>query len=175
MTPEELASATGASIADALKMLDPIEAAMSEFEIDTPRRKAMFLAQVGHESGGLHWLREIWGPTQAQERYEGREDLGNFLPGDGSKFRGRGLIQITGRSNYVEVGEALGLPLAENPQLLETPINAARSAAWFWKEHGLNDLADNGEFIRITKRINGGLNGYDQRLALYEKAQETLA
>lgn len=175
MTPEELASATGASMADATRMLAPIEAAMEEFYIDSPRRKAMFLAQIGHESGGLHWMRELWGPTPTQERYEGRKDLGNTEPGDGSRFRGRGLIQITGRANYESVGEALGLPLLTNPELLETPINAARSAAWFWHSRGLNDLADSGDYMRITRRINGGLNGYDQRVALYEKAQEVMA
>ncbi len=135
----------------------------------------MFLAQVGHESGGLHWLREIWGPTATQQRYEGRADLGNTQPGDGSKFRGRGLIQTTGRSNYEATGDALGLPLLDHPELLETPTNAARSAAWFWKSHGLNDLADEGDFMRITRRINGGLNGYDKRVALYEQAQGVVA
>jgi putative chitinase len=174
MTSEELCSATGASANDAIPLLPFIEDAMAEFEINTPRRQAMFLAQVGHESGGLHFLREIWGPTPTQKRYEGRVDLGNLQPGDGSKFRGRGLIQVTGRSNYEACGEALDLPLLDHPELLETPKNAVRSAAWFWKVRGLNELADVGDFMGITRRINGGLNGYDQRVALYGKAQEAL-
>lgn len=174
MTLEELQSATGATAADAMRVYPFLEEAMKEFFIDTPKRQAAFLAQVGHESGGLHYLKEIWGPTHAQLGYEGRADLGNTEPGDGSKFRGRGLVQITGRANYAEVAEALTLPLLDNPELLETPKNAVRSAAWFWKKHGLNELADNGDYMRITKRINGGLNGYDQRVALYTKAQEAL-
>jgi len=175
MTPDELCAATGATLKDAQRMLEAIEAAMAEFDINTRKRQAMFLAQVGHESGGLHWLREIWGPTPAQQRYEGRADLGNICAGDGLRFRGRGLIQITGRGNYARCGEALGLPLLEQPELLETPVNAARSAAWFWQVHGLNALADEGDFNQVTRRINGGLNGYSQRMALYAQALEALA
>lgn len=148
---------------------------MSAFDINTPKRQAAFLAQVGHESGGLHWLRELWGPTPAQIRYEGRADLGNTQPGDGFKYRGRGLIQITGRANYSEAGKALGLPLIDFPVLLENPEFAAKSAAWFWKSRGLNELADIDKFERITRRINGGLNGQAERLALYQKAQEAIA
>lgn len=175
MTPEELARATGARIDRATTFLPFIEAAMAEFEINTTQRQTMFLAQVGHESGGLHWLTEIWGPTDVQLRYEGRADLGNTEPGDGSKFKGRGLIQTTGRANYQATGDALGVDLTEAPTLLAEPALAARSAAWFWKARGLNELADVGDFMRITRRINGGLNGYDQRLALLETAREALA
>ena len=175
MTPEELARATGARIDRATTFLPFIEAAMAEFEINTTQRQTMFLAQVGHESGGLHWLTEIWGPTDVQLRYEGRADLGNTEPGDGSKFKGRGLIQTTGRANYQATGDALGVDLIEAPTLLAEPELAGRSAAWFWKAHGLNELADVGDFMRITRRINGGLNGYDQRLALLETAREALA
>lgn len=174
MTPEEIAQCTGASIERAQSFQPHLEAAMEEFEINTVPRQAAFLAQIGHESGGLHYTKEIWGPTPTQERYEGRADLGNTQPGDGSKFRGRGLIQMTGRANYDKVGDALGLPLIDHPELLETPANAARSAAWFWQSHGLNELADAGEFERITRRINGGLNGQEDRLALWDRAQEVL-
>lgn len=175
MTPQELMHATGARIDRAIEWLPPIEAAMAEFEINTPARQAAFLAQIGHESGGLHWLVEIWGPTAVQSRYEGRVDLGNTEPGDGVKFRGRGLIQTTGRTNYQAVGDALGADLINQPELLAAPDLAARSAAWFWKTHGLNELADAGDFMRITRRINGGTNGYEDRLALYVAAQAVLA
>ena len=148
---------------------------MDEFEINTPDRQAAFLAQVGHESGGLHWLVELWGPTPAQTRYEGRADLGNTEPGDGYRFRGRGLLQTTGRANYESTGDCLDSPLLDSPELLGTPELACRSAAWFWKKHGLNELADAGEFEIITRRINGGLNGLAERQALYDIAKPLLA
>jgi putative chitinase len=174
MTLDELQKCTGASVKDATRLLPFIVDAMEEFEINTPRRQAMFLAQVGHESGGLHYLKEIWGPTDAQRRYEGRLDLGNTEVGDGSRYRGRGLIQITGRSNYAAASEGLGEDFLNSPELLEDPSYAVRSAAWFWEQRGLNEIADAGDFKKVTKRINGGYNGYDERVALYTKAQEVL-
>lgn len=152
-----------------------LNTAMSRFGIVGTPRAAAFIAQVGHESGQLQWVREIWGPTAQQAGYEGRADLGNTVPGDGSKYRGRGLIQITGRANYTACGEALGLDLINNPQLLEQPQYAAMSAAWFWSTRGLNTLADQGQFVKITRRINGGLTGQDDRQALYDKALKVLA
>jgi len=175
MTPQDLSRATGARIDRATEWLPHIEAAMEEFGINTPARQAAFLAQIGHESGGLHWVVELWGPTPAQSRYEGRKDLGNIEPGDGFRFRGRGLIQTTGRANYAATGEALGLDLLDDPAQLAMPENAARSAGWYWQSHGLNDLADVGDFRRITIRINGGLNGMSERLALHEAARSVLA
>lgn len=174
MDLKTLQIATGAKTKDAERLLSFIDSAMTEFEINTPRRQAMFLPQIGHESGHLEYLKEIWGPTPTQLRYDGRKDLGNVQTGDGFKYRGRGLIQVTGRSNYEQVGKALGLPLIDQPELLESPENAARSAAWFWKNRGLNELADAGDYERITRRINGGLNGYAERVALYEKASGVL-
>lgn len=175
MTPQDLARATGARIDRATEFLPHIEAAMAEFEINTPDRQAAFLAQIGHESGGLHWTTEIWGPSIAQSHYEGRDDLGNMDEGDGFRFKGRGLIQTTGRANYRDTGDALGVDLLTDPTLLAQPELAARSAAWFWREHGLNELADVGDFTRITRKINGGTNGMDDRLALYAVAKEVLA
>jgi putative chitinase len=175
MTPRGLARATGARIDRATEFFPHIEAAMDEFEINTPGRQAAFLAQIGHESGGLHWCTEIWGPTIAQSHYEGRVDLGNVEEGDGYRFKGRGLIQTTGRANYLATGDALGVDLIAEPLRLAEPELAARSAGWFWKAHGLNELADVGDFRRITLRINGGTNGMDDRLALYEVAKEVLA
>lgn len=175
MTAQELAQCTGARIDRAERFLEPIESAMAEFGIDTPERQAAFLAQVGHESGGLHYTVEIWGPTAQQSRYEGRADLGNTEPGDGFKFRGRGLLQTTGRANYQRVGDALGVDLVQEPDHLSEPDFAARSAGFFWQSHNLNDLADSGDFERLTKRINGGLNGYAERCALHEAACTVLA
>jgi putative chitinase len=152
-----------------------LNTAMGRFQIVGPKRVAAFIAQIGHESGQLRWVREIWGPTSQQAGYEGRSDLGNTQKGDGSKYRGRGLIQITGRANYAACGEALSLDLINHPDLLEQPQYAAMSAAWFWSTKGLNTLADSGDFETITRRINGGLNGLADRLALWEKARAVLA
>lgn len=175
MTPQTLALCTGARIDRAVEFVSPIILAMDEFDINTPARRAAFLAQVGHESGGLHWLNEIWGPTAAQSRYEGRADLGNTEPGDGFKFRGRGLLQTTGRANYRSTSEALGVDFEGRPELLATAEYAARSAAWFWKNRGLNELADAGDFRKITLRINGGTNGMEDRLRLHAVALKALA
>ena len=171
MTIEELLKAMPCSAARAQIYLEPLNLSMDEFEINTHARQAAFLAQVAHESGSLRYVREI----ASGEAYEGRRDLGNTEPGDGPRFRGRGLIQVTGRSNYRRCGDDLGLDLLSRPELLELPIHAARSAGWFWQSRGLNELADKGEFKLITKRINGGLNGLADRLAYYERACEVLA
>lgn len=151
-----------------------LNTAMQRYQIVGSKRVAAFIAQTGHESGQLRYVREIWGPTPAQSRYEGRADLGNTVAGDGRKFCGRGLIQITGRANYAACGEALGLDLINHPELLELPQHAAMSAAWFWKQKGLNDLADRDEFNTITRRINGGQNGLAERLEFYERALKVL-
>ena len=147
-----------------------LNTAMNRYGIVGSLRVAAFIAQIGHESGQLRYVREIWGPTAAQQGYEGRKDLGNLQPGDGKRFMGRGLILITGRENYRKAGAALGLPLLDQPELLEQAEWAATSAAWWWANHGLNDLADVGKFEQITRTINGGLNGQADRLALWEKA-----
>jgi len=149
---------------------DPLTQAMQAFEIDTPKRQAAFLAQVAHESGQLRYVREL----ASGQAYEGRKDLGNITPGDGVKFKGRGLIQITGRLNYTKCGFALELDLLTNPELLETPENAAKSAAWFWFQNRLNQYADNGDFLTLTKRINGGTNGLDDRVYFWKLAKNTL-
>lgn len=152
-----------------------LNTAMQRYQIVGTKRVAAFIAQIGHESGQLRYVREIWGPTPAQSRYEGRADLGNTVAGDGFKYRGRGLIQVTGRANYAACGEALGVDLVDQPELLEQPQYACLSAAWFWATKGLNTLADAGDFAKITRRINGGLNGQSERLKLWEKATAVLA
>ena len=152
-----------------------LNTAMNRYQIVGSKRVAAFIAQIGHESGQLKYVKEIWGPSSAQVRYEGRADLGNTMAGDGSRFRGRGLIQVTGRENYKVCGEALGLDLINKPELLEQPQHAAMSAAWFWSTRGLNTLADQKDFTKITRRINGGLTGQADRQALYDKALQVLA
>ena len=182
MTPQELAQATGARIDRAEENLPWIAAAMDSYDINTPGRQAAFLAQIGHESGGLHWICEIWGPTETQRRYETRQDLGNNEPGDGYRFRGRGWLQITGRDNYRAARDRLRLKFGADvpdfelaPELIATARWAAMTAADFWSAHDLNELADAGSFEQITRKINGGLNGYPDRLALWDKAKEALA
>ena len=152
-----------------------LNTAMNLYSIVGTPRVAAFIAQVGHESGQLRLVCEIWGPTAQQLTYEGRADLGNTVKGDGSKYRGRGLIQITGRANYTACGNALGLDLVSKPELLKLSRHAAMSAAWFWSTKGLNSLAYQGDFTKITRRINGGLTGQADRQALYDKALKVLA
>lgn len=183
MTPEELAKATGARIDRARENHAWMCAAMDTFEINTPARQAAFLAQVGHESGGFKFINEIWGPTAAQARYEvrGAGDLGNVQPGDGVRYKGRGWIQLTGRDNYRRAYERLSKRFADCPNFEEDPGEvatsrwAAMTAAEFWYNAGCNKLADEGRFEKITRVINGGLNGYADRMARWEDAKEALA
>lgn len=160
--------------------ISALNGAMNRYNIDTPKRIAAFLAQVGHESGQLQYVREL-GSEQYLSKYDTGEmavRLGNTpaLDGDGQQYRGRGLIQITGRFNYQQC--SLGLfgdeRLLESPQLLELPQWAAQSAAWFWAHNGLNELADRDRFNSITRRINGGLNGLQDRLQLWARARAVL-
>jgi len=148
----------------------PLVSAMAKFEIDSPLRVACFLAQIIHESGSFQYTEEIADGSE----YEGRRDLGNTVPGDGKRYKGRGLIQITGRANYERCGEALKIDLLTTPELLETPIYACSSAAWFWKTNGCNELAEVGKFASITKRINGGYNGMDDRIIHYIRARKAI-
>lgn len=147
-----------------------LNAAMVEFEINTPARAAAFLAQLAHESGELRYFEEI----ASGEAYEGRRDLGNTQEGDGKRFKGRGPIQLTGRANYRECGEALGLDLVKNPNQVATKEVGYRAAGWFWQEKKLNAFADEKEFDEITRRVNGGFNGKASRDAYYAKAKKAL-
>ena len=156
-----------------------LNAAMVRYQIVGPLRMAAFIAQIGHESGQLRYVREL-GNDQYLSKYDTgslAKRLGNTLEadGDGQKYRGRGLIQITGRANYMTCGEALALDLLKQPELLEKPQHACMSAAWFWATKGLNTLADAGQFDKITQRINGGQNGAADRQALYACALKVLA
>ena len=155
--------------------LPHLQVAMTEFEISfTVRRAAAFLAQIGHESGDLRWWSELWGPTATQAGYEGRKDLGNLALGDGKRFRGRGPIQLTGRANYRRFGEILDVDLIGRPELAATPAVGFRIAGLYWREHGLNALADADNFEQITRRINGGTNGADDRNARYRRCLDAL-
>ena len=156
-----------------------LNTAMVRYQIVGTLRQAAFIAQVGHESGQFRYVRELGG-----EQYLSKYDTGSLAKrlgntpeadGDGQKYCGRGLIQITGRANYLECGEALGLDLIKQPELLEVPQYACMSAAWFWATKGLNTLADAGQFDKITQRINGGKNGAADRQALYARSLKVLA
>jgi putative chitinase len=189
---------------DPASWVDPLNQAMDRFEINTPARAAAFLAQIAHESSQLNRLVEnlnysasrlmaVWPsrfPTLAvAQQYAGNpQKLGSFVyakrlgngdaaSGDGFRFRGRGLIQTTGRANYHAAALALGLPLEDQPDLLATPGPAALSAGQFWQSRGLNQLADRNDdanFVTITVRINGGKNGLPDRRAFWQRAKTAL-
>lgn len=180
ITAALLQTATGCTAERAATFAPALAETCARFGIITSERIAMFLAQIGHESGSLRFVAEIWGPTAAQQRYEGRKDLGNTQPGDGERFRGRGLIQTTGRFNYGATAEGLRAYRADvpdfvaEPQALERLPWSALSAGWYWSSRGLNRLADAGDFEAITRRINGGLNGQDDRLARLVRARQAV-
>jgi putative chitinase len=141
---------------------DRLIAKMAARGIDVPLRQSHFLAQVGHESGELRFRQEI----ASGQQYEGRKDLGNTEPGDGPRFKGRGLIQLTGRANYRAYGAAIGVDLLSNNQWERVATDADLAvdvACWFWQTHDLNPFADADDLTSITRKINGGLNGFDDR------------
>lgn len=140
------------------------------FRINTPQRMAHYLAQIAHESGELRYTKEL----ASGKAYEGRKDLGNTEPGDGVKFKGRGLIQITGRSNYTAYMNYCKFDVVDNPELLERPLGAVKSSMWYWNIHGLNRLADSDDLKAITKAINGGYNGLAERERYLQRAKEAL-
>lgn len=150
-----------------------LNAAAEEFEFDFPLRRAAFIAQAAHECAEFKFMKEL----ASGEAYEGRKDLGNTQLGDGARFKGRGIFQLTGHANYDQVGYDLFLDrdwFSMNPALAELPEYACRIAGWFWKKNGLSQLADDQDFRGITKRINGGYNGWSDRLAYYERAKAVL-
>jgi putative chitinase len=175
MTRDDFLAA--AQLSDALveRWYAPLHAAFEEFEIATPARVSAFIAQAGHETLGFTLVRELWGPTTAQLAYEPPSrkaaELGNVRSGDGQRFRGRGLLQITGRANYAACGAALGVDLEGQPEQLEQAPAAARASAWWWHRHGCNALADIGDFVALTRRINGGVNGLSDRQRRWEIAK----
>ena len=194
MTSEQLAALGIDS-----KWLEPLEEAFAKYDISTPQRQAAFIGQCAHESANFKTLQEnlnysaeglmkTWPsrfPTKeiadqyarnpakiAGKVYNGR--LGNTSEEEASQYLGRGLIQLTGKENYANCGLAIGVDLLANPTLLLEPRYAAMSAAWFWNKKGLNSLADAGDIDTMTKRINGGLIGLDDRKAKIAKAEQVL-
>lgn len=143
---------------------------MGMYEINTSMRQAHFLAQLIHESGSFNYLEEI----DPGDYLEGRTDLGNTVPGDGRRFKGRGLIQITGRSNYLACGEALGIDLIAAPTRLAEYDLACLSAGWFWSKNQINPHADRDDVERVTRIINGGLNGFEDRKYYLAAAKDVL-
>lgn len=175
MTPETLAAAMSIPLARAQKWAPALTKAMNGGQINTRLRIAAFLAQIGHESGSLVYVKELGGVSYFA-KYDGRKDLGNTQPGDGAKFAGRGLIQVTGRANYLAASKALfgDERLLKTPELLEQPEWASESAVWFWSSRNLNTLADADRFTDLTKRINGGTNGLEDRKARYRQALKVI-
>jgi len=201
LTTSIIQAGTGCASAVAAQWLPALQAACDQYQINTAQRVAAFLSQIGVESASLtavvenlnysaQGLLATW-PTRFTEQtaaqyarqpqaianyvYAGRNGNGPTASGDGWAFRGRGLIQITGRANYAAAGAALGIDAVDNPDLLAQPANAAMSAAWYFSTHGCNALADTGNTQAITRAINGGLTGYPQRLQLYGAALKALA
>jgi putative chitinase len=183
------------------KWLDPLNNTFDKYEINTPTRQAAFIGQCQHESGNFKTLEEnlhysakglmaTWHsrfPDEAtadkyannpemiaNKVYGGRADLGNTEDGDGWRFHGRGVIQLTGRSNYKTCGDAIGVDLINAPELLLEPQNACMSAGWFFNKRNLNSLADNQDWETMTKRINGGTLGLDDRINKIHKAMDIL-
>lgn len=176
VTAEQLLQIAGTSeLESRIRRLTPgVNATFAKFNINTKLRMAHFLAQVMHESGGFRWLRELWGPTDAQVGYEDRKDLGNQRSGDGKRFMGRGLIQLTGRANYQAFSDALNVDFVTEPELIETSPYAVLAAGWFWDTCNLNALADDDGIRRITRTINGGLNGLEERVRYLDRAKLVL-
>lgn len=179
----------------------PLTAAMERFRIIGPVRQASFLAQIAHESGQLSRMTEnliysaprmmvVWpkrfptlastegyaqnAPALANKVYGGRMGNGPEETGDGWRYRGRGLIQLTGKENYRKCGAAVGYDLVAHPEFMGSPMLAALSAAWFWNANGINELADKGDQAAVTMRINGGVHGLAERLAMFEVARKVL-
>ncbi|WP_249192481.1 glycoside hydrolase family 19 protein [Burkholderia cenocepacia] len=186
MTPQVLSAALQIPLARAMPWADPLSAAMALYAIDSPVRQAAFLAQCGHESGRFQWLREIWGPTQAQRAYEPpaakATELGNTQAGDGFRYRGGGLLQITGRYNFRVMGQKIGVDLEGNPDQIVQPSVAAEASAQFWADNALSAFADAGDFLSISCAINLGNprsaatpNGMPDRMALWNSCRAALS
>ena len=163
--------------ADRMKSItDALNTTFTKYKIDTSLRMCHFLAQVLHESGTFRYSTEIWGNTPAQQGYDTRVDLGNTpeKDGDGYTYRGRGFIQLTGKANYKAFSKECGIDFVANPDLVAKEPYDCLSAGWFWNRKGLNTYADIDDIRTITKKINGGYNGYDGRVLWLNKCKGIL-
>jgi putative chitinase len=149
-------------------LVEPLNIALAKYNINTPLRICHFLAQTCHESDQFNTTEEY----ASGAAYEWRDDIGNVYAGDGVRFKGRSLIQITGRASYKEFGDYLGVDFISSPELLATYEYAWLGAGWFWNTRNLNDLADQDRFRDITIRINGSINGIDDRFAALGRAKQ---
>ena len=161
--PSSLASITSVLAA-------PLSKHMMAYRIDTPLRAAHFLAQAAHESAHFRTLHEY----ASGAAYEGRKDLGNVMRGDGKRYKGRGIFQLTGRANYRAYGKKLGLDLENYPELAADPEVSVRVACEYWKAKGLSGWADRDDVREITRRINGGYNGLQDRMNCLARAKKYL-
>jgi len=197
-TREQLSSVIGNN-PDLDGWYEALSSVLPEYEINSPQRVAAFIAQCTHESGGFKRLKENlnykaeslvrvfpkYFPSldlakqyaHDQEKianrvYGSRMGNGDESSGDGFRYCGRGLIQLTGRNNYTKFAESIGMAVEEVPALLETFDGAVESACWFWKTNNLNQFADSGDILTMTKRINGGTIGLEDRIKHYNHALE---
>lgn len=172
ITPEMLRDIAGASVDHDIVngMVQHLPEILDDYNIDTKLRIAHFLAQLAHESDHFRTFEEY----ASGDAYEGRRDLGNVKRGDGRRYKGRGPIQLTGRHNYKKYGKILGIDLENNPHLAATPRVGLLLAAEFWTKNGLNALADADNAKQITRRINGGYNGLEDRLVKIKRAKRVL-
>jgi putative chitinase len=158
------------------EILPHLNASLTEAQVDTALRLAMYVAQLEHETDHFRTMEEYANGAAYDLTVNPRlaARLGNVEPGDGPRYKGRGAIQLTGRSNYAKASTALNLPLLAEPALAAAPENAFRIAAWFWVANHLNDFADKGDLEGATRQINGGLNGLLERHRNYDRACEVL-
>lgn len=173
LEPTQLVDMSGMPLARAKKYVESINVTIQDYELSNPVVLAMFLAQVFHESGAFYYVTEL----ASGAAYEGRKDLGNTQKGDGKRFKGRGFIQITGRYNYTQLSEALGFDFVSSPEELSLLPWCALSAGWYWNSRNLTKIAEQGDenaFRLITKRINGGYNGYEDRKKYWNKTRKVL-
>jgi putative chitinase len=167
----EVGGTKGQNQARIIAALGPVlSVTINKFEISTDLRASHFLAQTCHESDGFCTTVEY----ASGDAYEGRGDLGNTEPGDGPRYKGRGLIQLTGRANYKRYGDLLDFDLVGNPDVAADPPKSLMIACEYWREHGLNTLADHDDIETITRRINGGLNGLASRRSYLARAKAAL-
>lgn len=150
---------------------EPLVKGMTKYEIDTPLRAAHFIAQIGHETASFLYMEEIADGS----RYEARTDLGNTEPGDGKRFKGRGLIQLTGRANYAAYSQDCGIDYVANPTAIATdPFACIDVACWYWHKRKINRLADKDDVKAVTKAVNGGFNGLDDRMDYLYRSKAVL-